>query len=65
MLTSLKTNDHIIKDQSTINIVYNRQQNLRNNISSNFIQGIDSRNPAQDQGLELILPEPPPPPPSR
>ena len=62
MITSLRTNDPVIKDQSSINIVSNRQQNLGNNISSNFIQGIDSRNPAQDQGLELILPEPPPPP---
>jgi tetratricopeptide (TPR) repeat protein len=62
LITSLKTNDPVIKDQLSINIVYNRQQNLGNNVSSNFVQGIDSRNPAQDQGLELILPEPPPPP---
>ena len=62
MITSLRTNDPVIKDQSSVNIVSNRQQNLGNNISSNFIQGIDSRNPAQDQGIDLILPEPPPPP---
>ncbi len=64
LVTSLRTNDPVIKEQAAINIVSNRQQNLGNNITSNFVQGIDSRNPAQDQGLELTLPEPPPPPPS-
>ncbi len=62
LITSLRTSDPVIVDQSSINIVYNRQQNLGNNISTNFVQGIDSRNPAQDQGLNLALPEPPPPP---
>jgi hypothetical protein len=62
LVTSLKTDDPVIKEQPPINIVSSRQQNLGNNVSSNFIQGIDSRDPAQDQGLNLALPEPPPPP---
>jgi len=62
VITSLSATDPIIKEQAIINIVSSRQQNLGNNISSNFIQGIDSRNPAQDQGAGLILPDPPPPP---
>ncbi|MDO8549594.1 MAG: CsgG/HfaB family protein, partial [Ignavibacteria bacterium] len=31
MITSLRTNDPVIKDQSSVNIVSNRQQNLGNN----------------------------------
>ena len=63
LITNLKTSDPVVKEQSSFNIVSSRQQNLGSNISSNFVQGIDSRNPAQDQGLELVLPDPPPPPP--
>ncbi|RPI70253.1 MAG: hypothetical protein EHM47_12430 [Ignavibacteriales bacterium] len=62
VVSVLKTVDPVIKVQSPINIVSSRLQSLGNNISSNFIQGLDSRNPAQDQGAGIILPEPPPPP---
>ncbi len=65
VVTNLRTTDPVIQNQAPVNLVANRQASLGNNISSNFIQSIDSRNPAQDQGVGLILPEPPPPPPAR
>ena len=53
-----------------INLKASRTENLGNNITSNFVQGVDSRNPAQLVpeifGLNppLIDPPPPPPPPT-
>jgi len=65
LVVVLSKEDPIIKSGS-VNIVSSREHSLRNNISSNFVQGIDSRSPAQDQSnntpANLVLPAPPPPP---
>lgn len=50
-----------------IDLAASRMQNLGNNITSNFVIGIDSRNPARElsEAVELNQPlnDPPPPPP--
>jgi len=65
LVVVLSKEDPVIKGGS-VNIVSSREHSLRNNISSNFVQGIDSRSPAQDQSnntpANLVLPAPPPPP---
>ncbi len=67
VVATLKTTNPVVKNEM-INLSASRMQQLGNNITSNFVQGVDSRSPAQ-QGSEKIdltqqpLPEPPPPPP--
>lgn len=61
ILTKLKSEDSIVKNEN-IQLVQNRIESITNKISSNFIQGIDSRNPAQEISVDSELPLPPPPP---
>ena len=48
-----------------IDLKASRLESLGNNITSNFVQGVDSRNPAQEvsEKVNLAQPLPPPPPP--
>jgi len=62
IVSSLRITDPVIPAQPAINIANSRMQSLGNNISTSFVQGVDSRNPAQDQTIDIILPEPPRPP---
>ena len=54
-----------VKNQNN-NLVQDRLNHLNNSISSNFVQGLDSRNPAQEESnksdILQPLPYPPPPP---
>lgn len=56
-----------VKNNQTSSLVQDRLNSLNSSISSNFVQGLDSRNPAQEESSrgELInpLPAPPQPPP--
>lgn len=67
VVTSLRTNRPAVKNEM-INLSASRSQNLGSNITSNFVQGVDSRNPAQEVSEKVglnqeALPPPPPPPP--
>ena len=63
---NLKKADPLIKIVE-IQITDNRTQTLQQNIVSGFVQGIDSREAAQEESnkrsLDMTLPLPPPPPP--
>lgn len=69
VVATLKTTHPVVKNEM-INLSASRTQQLGNNITSNFVQGVDSRSPAQQvsekidltQPPETQLPEPPPPP---
>lgn len=67
LVSTLRTTRPVVKNEM-INLAASRTQNLGSNITSNFVQGVDSRSPAQQVsekvGLEQgTLPSPPPPPP--
>lgn len=58
----LRVDDAVVKNE-LINLSDNRVQNLSTNITSNFVQGIDSRSPAEESNIQSQpLPPPPPPP---
>ena len=63
--SKLKSVDPVIKS-AEIQIAVDRTQALQQNIVSGFVQGIDSRDPAQEasnkEALDVTLPPPPPPP---
>lgn len=72
MVTTLRNTKPVVKNEM-INLAASRMENLGNNITSNFVQGVDNREPAQqvaeNAGLNKPLPPlpplpPPPPPPS-
>lgn len=60
---ALRVEDPVVKNE-LIDISDSRAQNLTSNITSNFVQGIDSRSPAEESNISIILLPPPPPPPS-
>lgn len=66
VVTILQTGDPLIQSES-IQLVNSRASSVGNNLTSNFIQGIDNRNPAAEESQLNIsreaLPPPPPPPP--
>ncbi len=66
LVTTLRKTLPVVKNE-IINLAASRQEQLGNNITANFVQGVDSRNPAQEAsqltGLNQELPAPPPPPP--
>lgn len=66
LVTTLRKTLPVVKNEM-INLAASRQEQLGNNITANFVQGVDSRNPAQEAsqlaGLNRELPAPPPPPP--
>ncbi len=65
VVTVLRKTIPVVKNVM-INLAASRLENLGSNIVTNFLQGIDSRNPAQElseKGLTEELPSPPPPPP--
>lgn len=58
----LRVDDAVVKNEK-INLSDNRTENLTANISSGFVQGIDSRSPAEESNIQSQpLPPPPPPP---
>lgn len=59
----LRVDDPVVTNE-LINITENRTQNLTNNITSSFVQGIDSRSPAEESNLNVQQLPPPPPPPA-
>ncbi len=64
LVTTLRKTVPVVKNEM-INLAASRLENLGSSILSNFVQGIDSRNPAQElseKGLTEELPSPPPPP---
>lgn len=71
LVTTLRNTQPVVKNEM-INLTTNRMQNLGNNITSNFVQGVDNRSPAQQfqdtkeasQSVQLPTPPPPPPPPA-
>lgn len=67
VVATLRTSRPAVKNEM-INLSASRSQNLGSNITSNFVQGVDSRNPAQEVSEKVglnqeALPPPPPPPP--
>ena len=65
LVTTLRKTVPVVKNEM-INLAASRLENLGSSILSNFVQGVDSRNPAQElseKGLTEELPSPPPPPP--
>ncbi len=62
LVTTLRKTAPVVKNEM-INLAASRLESLGTNIISNFVQGIDSRSPAQEAGLNQELPVPPPPPP--
>jgi tetratricopeptide (TPR) repeat protein len=69
IVSTLRTEHPAVKNEM-INLAANRVQSLGSNITSNFVQGPDNRNPAQEfediisqPGTSLPPPPPPPPPP--
>jgi tetratricopeptide (TPR) repeat protein len=66
LVTTLRNTKPIVKNE-LINLTVSRLESLGASITSNFIQGVDSREPAQQVsekvGLNQPLPDPPPPPP--
>lgn len=66
LVTTLRKTVPVVKNEM-INLAASRLENLGSSILSNFVQGVDSRNPAQElseKGLTEELPSPPPPPPA-
>jgi tetratricopeptide (TPR) repeat protein len=65
LVTTLRNTLPVVKNE-LINLSASRMEQLGNNIISNFVQGVDTRNPAQEAServeLNQSLPEPPPPP---
>ncbi len=65
VVSTLRTDDPVVS-LSDNKLVQNRMSNLNNNITSNFVPGVDSRSPAQEetnkQQTLSPLPLPPPPP---
>lgn len=65
IVSVLRVEDPVVKNEM-INLTDNRNQNLSNSISTNFVQGIDSRSPAEEgetyKGSVNELPLPPSPP---
>lgn len=62
VVTTLQSADPVTQSQFT-QLVNNRASSTGNNITSSFIQGIDSRNPASEESPNRpVLPLPPPPP---
>jgi tetratricopeptide (TPR) repeat protein len=68
LVSTLRSTKPAVKN-GMINLEASRMESLANNIISNFVQGVDSRNPAQQVSetvnLAQPLPEPPPPPPGQ
>lgn len=66
LVTTLRKTLPVVKNEM-INLTASRSTQLGNNITANFVQGVDSRSPAQEAseqvGLTQELPAPPPPPP--
>jgi tetratricopeptide (TPR) repeat protein len=69
LVTTLRNTQPVVQNEM-INLSASRTESLGNNITSNFVQGVDNRNPAQEfQDTEAAsqpatpLPPPPPPPP--
>lgn len=65
IVSVLRVEDPVVKNEM-INLTDSRNQNLNNNITTNFVQGLDSRNPAEEgenyKNIANELPPPPPPP---
>ncbi len=62
LVATLRKTAPVVKNEM-INLAASRRENLGSNIVSNFVQGIDSRSPAQEVIVTQDLPSPPPPPP--
>ncbi|HEY6906702.1 MAG TPA: CsgG/HfaB family protein [Ignavibacteriaceae bacterium] len=66
LVTTLRKTLPVVQNEM-INLTASRSTQLGNNITANFVQGVDSRSPAQEAseqvGLTQELPSPPPPPP--
>ncbi|QQS36572.1 MAG: hypothetical protein IPM56_01060 [Ignavibacteriales bacterium] len=64
VVTTLQGSEPTVQSESN-QLVTNRASNLGNNITSNFIQGVDNRNAAPEEPFveRGALPPPPPPPP--
>jgi tetratricopeptide (TPR) repeat protein len=64
VVSVLRTSDAVVSLDDN-KLVQSRMSNLNNNITSNFVQGVDSRSPAQEESnkSENLTPLPPPPPP--
>ncbi len=62
LVSTLRKTAPVVKNEM-INLAASRLENLGSNIVSNFVQGIDSRSPAQEAVVAQDLPSPPPPPP--
>ncbi len=66
LVTTLRKTLPVVKNEM-INLAASRRESLGSNITANFVQGVDSRSPAQEgsekAGQTSPLPEPLPPPP--
>jgi tetratricopeptide (TPR) repeat protein len=66
LVTTLRKTAPVVKNEM-INLAASRLESLATSIVSNFVQGVDTRNPVQELletvGLFQDLPSPPPPPP--
>ncbi len=64
LVTTLRNTQPVVQNEM-INLSASRMESLGNNITSNFVQGVDNRNPAQEfQDTKEANANPLPPPPS-